>query len=129
MHYLRIIEIRIKTIIRVGMENPQKLTQLSPRSHPRHVVGKRTAQKAAIKYITSDSLMNSYFPYRWTPASLTFNICFYPFLYLYITRITINNGTPHLKLPKNQNRRAALGRLSIKLLRASTRLRMTNPRP
>ena len=25
-------------------ENPQKLTQLSSRSHPRHLVGKRTAQ-------------------------------------------------------------------------------------
>ena len=24
-------------------ENPQKLTQLSPSSHPRHLVGKRTA--------------------------------------------------------------------------------------
>ena len=30
--------------------------------------------------------------------------------------ITINNGTPHLKPPKNQNRRAALGRPAIKLL-------------
>ena len=26
-------------------ENPQKLTQLNPRSHPRHFVGKKTAQK------------------------------------------------------------------------------------
>ena len=26
-------------------ENPQKPTQLSLRSHPRHLVGKRTAQK------------------------------------------------------------------------------------
>ena len=30
-------------------------------------------------------------------------------LYLYITRITINNGTPHLKSLKSQNRRVALG--------------------
>ena len=30
--------------------------------------------------------------------------------------ITIYNGTPHLKPPKNQNRRAALGRPAIKLL-------------
>ena len=28
-------------------ENPQKLTQLSSRSHPRHLVGKRTAQKTS----------------------------------------------------------------------------------
>ena len=74
-------------------EIPQKLNQLSPRSHPRHLVGKRTAQKDAIKDITSDS----YFPYRWSPASLTINIYFYLFLYLHTTRITINNGTPHLK--------------------------------
>ena len=29
-------------------ENPQKLTQLSSRSHPRHLVGKKTAQKDTI---------------------------------------------------------------------------------
>ena len=42
----------------------QKLTQLSPKSHPRHLVRKRTAQKDAIKDITSDSQVNSRFPYR-----------------------------------------------------------------
>ena len=29
-------------------ENPQKLTQLNSRSHPRHLVGKRTAQKTPL---------------------------------------------------------------------------------
>ena len=96
-------------------EDPQKLTQSSPRSHPRHLVGKRTAQIDAIKDITSDSQVDSYFPYRWSPASLTLNIYFYRFLYLYITRITINNDTPHLKSPKNENRRATLGRPAMKL--------------
>ena len=79
--------------------NPQKLTQLSSRSHPRHLVGKRTAQKDATKDTISDNQVNSYFPYRWSPASLTINIFFLlififiynNFLYLYITRITINN--------------------------------------
>ena len=66
-------------------ENPQKLTQLSTTSHPRHLVGKRTAQKDTIIYIISDSQVNSNFPYRWSPASLTFNKYFYLFLYLYIT--------------------------------------------
>ena len=66
-------------------ENPQKLAQLSSRSHPRHLVGKRTAQKHTIIDITSDSQVNSNFPYRWSPASLTFNNYFYLFLYLYIT--------------------------------------------
>ena len=66
-------------------ENPQKLTQLSSRSHPGHLVGKRTAQKDTIIDITSDSQVNSNFPNRWSPASLTFNNYFYLFLYLYIT--------------------------------------------
>ena len=66
-------------------ENPQKLTHLSSRSYPRHLVGKRTAQKDTIIDITSDSQVNSNFPYRWSPASLTFNNYFYLFLDLYIT--------------------------------------------
>ena len=40
-------------------ENPQKLTQLSSRSHPRHLVGKRTAQKDITIDTTSDSQINS----------------------------------------------------------------------
>ena len=66
-------------------ENPQKLTQLSSRSHPRHLVGKRTAQKDITIDTTSDSQVNSNFPNRWSPASLTLNNYFYLFLYLYIT--------------------------------------------
>ena len=42
-------------------ENPRKLTQLSSRSHPRHLVGKRTAQKDTIIDITSDSQVFTYF--------------------------------------------------------------------
>ena len=45
-------------------ENPQKLTQLSSRSHPRHPAVKRTAQKDTIIDTTSDSQVNSNFPYR-----------------------------------------------------------------
>ena len=96
-------------------ENPQKLTQLISRSHPRHLVGKRTAQKGTIIDITSESKVNSNFPYRWSPASLTFNNYFYLFLYLYITWLTITNNAPHLKSPKNQNRKAALGRPAINI--------------
>ena len=89
--------------------NPQKLTQLSSRSHARHLMGKRTAQKDTITDITSDRQVNSNFSYRWPPASLTFNNYFYLILYLYTSRIATNNNAPHLKSPKNQNRRAALG--------------------
>ena len=114
-------------------ENSQKLTQLSSRPHPRHLVGNRTAQSDTITDTTCDSQVNSDFLYRWSPASLIFNNYFYLFLYLYITWITINNNAPHLKSPKNQNRRAALGRPAIKLTGggggASTSLRSTNSRP
>ena len=40
--------------------------------HPRHLVGKRTAENDAIKDTTSDSQVNSRFPYRWPPDSLKF---------------------------------------------------------
>ena len=74
----------LKDYYKSRKEKPQKLTQLSSRSHPRHLVGKRTAQKDTIIDITSDSQVNSNFPNRWSPASLTFNNYFYLFLYLYI---------------------------------------------
>ena len=79
-------------------------------------MGIRTEQKYTIIDITSDSQVNSNFPYRWSPASLTFNNYFYLFLYLYLTRITINKNAPHLQSPKNQTRRAALGRPAMKIL-------------
>ena len=63
-------------------EIPKKLTPLSLRSHPRHLVGKRTAQKDAIKDTTSDSQVNSCFPYRSPPASQTLNIYFVPIFIL-----------------------------------------------
>ena len=77
---VRVCNISARPItIKSRKENPQKLTKLSPRSHSRHPVGKRTAQKDAIKDITSESQVNSYFLYRWSPASLTINIYFYLF--------------------------------------------------
>ena len=79
-------------VLKSRKENPQKLTQLSSRSHPRHLVGKRTAQKDITIDNTSDSQVNSNFPNRWSPASLTLKNYFYLFLYLYITWITTNNN-------------------------------------
>ena len=38
--------------------------ELSSRSHPRHLMGKRTAPKDTIIDITSDSQVNSNFPYK-----------------------------------------------------------------
>ena len=90
---------------------------------------KKTAQKDNIIDITSDSQVNSNFPYRWSSASLTFNIYFYLFLYLYIMRITINNNTPHLKSPKNQNGRATLGRPAMKLLGGFNKFAVDQPSP
>ena len=68
-------------------ENPQKLTQLSSISHPKHLVGKRTGQKDTIIDITSDSQVNSNFLYRWSPASLTFNNCFYVYVFIFIYNV------------------------------------------
>ena len=65
-----------KDNVKSRKKNPQKLTQF---------VGEKTAQKDTIIDITSDSQVNSNFPYRWSPANLTFNNYFYLFLYLYIT--------------------------------------------
>ena len=91
--YLELFRVPIKS----RLENPQKLTQLSPRSHPRHPMGKRTTQRDTIKDITtSDSQVNNYFLNRWSPASLTLNIYFYLYLYLYITRITNNKNKHHI---------------------------------
>ena len=56
-------------LLKCRKENPKKLTKLSSSSHPRHLVGKRTAQKDTIIDITSDSQVNSNFPNRWSPAS------------------------------------------------------------
>ena len=86
-------------------ENPQKLTQLSLRSQPRHPVGKRTAQKDTTTDTTGDSQVNSNLPNKWSPASPTLNNYFYLFLYSYITWITTNNNAPHLKSPKNQKQK------------------------
>ena len=80
-------------------------------------MGKRTAQKDTIINTTSDSQVNSNFPYRWSPASLTFNNYFCLFLCLYITRITINNNTPHLKITKEPKQKSHLGTASIETTR------------
>ena len=77
--------------------------------------GKKDSTKDTIIDTTSDSQVNSNLPNRWSQASPTFNNYFYLILYLYITWITTNNNAPHLKSPKNQNRRAALGRPAIKI--------------
>ena len=63
---------------------PPETDSIKFKSHPRHLVGKRTAQKDTIIDITSYSQVNGNFPYRWSSASLTFNNYFNLFLYLYI---------------------------------------------
>ena len=46
------------------LENPQKLAQLSPSFHPRHLFGKRTAQKDTILDITFNSFLIKHTVYR-----------------------------------------------------------------
>ena len=106
----------ITLFIQEQIRDPSETDSIKSQIPSKTSSGKKDSTKDAIKDTTSDSQVNSCFPYRWPPASLTLNIYFYLFLYQYTTSITINNGTPHLKPPKNQNRRAALGRPAIKLL-------------
>ena len=47
--------------------------------------GKKDSTKIHYHRHHKDSQVNSNLPYRWSPASLTFNNYFYLFLYLYIT--------------------------------------------
>ena len=72
----------VREVTKSRKENPQKLTELNSRSHPRHLVGKKDSTNTIVD-ITSDSQVNSNFPYRWSPASLTFNNYSYLF-YIYI---------------------------------------------
>ena len=111
----RFMKNELRNAIKSRQENPQKLTQISPRSQQRHLVGKGTTQKDAIKDITSDSQVNSYFPYRWSPASLTFNIYVNLFLYLYITRIMIKKRHIISKITKQPNQKSCLGTASNKI--------------
>ena len=76
-----LVLILISMFLKSRKENPQKPTQLSSRSHPRHPRGKKDSTKDTIIDITSDSQVNSNFPNRWSQASLTFNNYFYLFLY------------------------------------------------
>ena len=46
-------------------ENPQKLTQLSSRSHPRHLVGKMTAQKDTIKFTQDHNITQPTLRWYW----------------------------------------------------------------
>ena len=48
---------------------------------------KNDSTKDAIKDITSDSQVNSYFPYRWSLASLKVNIYFYLFSFFFISKL------------------------------------------
>ena len=77
-------------------------------------MGKRTAQKDTIIDITSDSQVNSNFPYRWSPASLTFNNYFYLFLYyiiilLYTRHIANHQGTKTEEPPWDGQQKKLLG--------------------
>ena len=46
------------------LENPQKLAHLSPSFHPRHLVGKRIAQKDTVLDITVNSFIIKHTVYR-----------------------------------------------------------------
>ena len=77
-------------------------------------MGKRTAQKDTIIDITSDSQVNSNFPYRWSPANLTFNNYFYLF---FIFIYNVNNHKQQRatsKITKEPKQKSRLGTASNK---------------
>ena len=61
-----------------------------------------------MKYFTK-----SFLYYQKGSKSLT---SIFTYFYIYIYNKNNNNNTPHRKSPENQNRRAALGRPTMKLL-------------
>ena len=70
-------------------------------------ISSKTSRGNTIKDITSDSQMNSHFPYSWSHRT---SILAY-FLYLYQTRKTKHNHKPHLKPPRTKTK-AAFGTAS-----------------
>ena len=68
--------------LRVGKKrNPSETDSIKSQIPSKTSSGKKDSTKDVIKDTTSDSQVNSCFPYRWPPASLTSNIYFYLFLY------------------------------------------------
>ena len=84
--------------LRAGRGNSQELTQFSPdlMQDILRVKGQHKArhhQRHPQRY-----KVNSHFQCRWSPAKLTLNNYFTYFQFLYLTRITNHNHTPHQKL-------------------------------
>ena len=67
--------LRMQVLARVGRK-PSDTDSIKSQISPKTSRGKKDSTKDAIKDITSDSQVNSYFSYRWSPASLTINIYF-----------------------------------------------------
>ena len=64
---------------------PSETDSIKSKISPKTPRGKKDGAKRHHHRHHNDSQVNSNFPNRWSPASLTFNNYFYLFLYLYIT--------------------------------------------
>ena len=92
-------------------------------------MGKRTAQKDAIKDITSDNQVNINFPYWWSPTRQTFLPIF-----IFIFNKKNDKLTLHItsKITKEPKKKSRLGTASNKITGgggALTSLQSTNHRP
>ena len=65
----------------------------------------------------------------WCLHGIALNNYFLPIFYIYITRVTINYNTPHLKSPKVKNRKVASGLSAMKLLGGGGGLQLFCGRP
>ena len=79
-------------------------------------MGKRTAQKDAIKDTSSDSQVNSCFPYRWPPASLNIKHLFLPIFVLIYNKHNDKYRNTTSKTTKEPKQKSRLRTASNKIL-------------
>ena len=79
-------------------------------------MGKGQHKIRTIKYVTSNSQTNSHSSIGGHQLAKYYVIHFTYSLFLYLTRRTINNYTPHLKTTKEPNKKNRLGQSATKLL-------------
>ena len=106
--FQRITNLILLKLSRVGRK-PSETDSVKSQISSKTSRGEKHSTKDAINVITSDSQVNSYFPYRRTPACLTINIYFYLFLYLYITKKNDKKRHTTSKITKEPKQKSHIG--------------------
>ena len=99
-----------------GWENSQELTHFNPRSYPRHLVGKRTAQnKTPSKHHHQRQPGEHPYPMQLVTASLTLNIYFYLFSSFKSNKNNKTYPHPTSKTTNEPKQKSRLGTASNKI--------------